>query len=226
MLSDYDLLERRAAKTGKAARSGDREAQREMAVAGAAAGAAEGGRSRASSSGAGEEPLFRELALVTDRPVLYVLNVGDEAAAAEDALAPFAGFVAWARGRGDDVVAVPGAWNPSSASWTRMTRRSSGRSSARRPAVDALIRASYHLLGYITFFTGDFKSSESRAWQLVGGSSAREAAGRIHSDIAARFVRAEVVPIEDLIAAGSFHAAKERGVLRIEGKDYVVATAT
>ena len=78
------------------------------------------------------------------------------------------------------------------------------------------------MLGYITFFTGDFKSSEARAWQLVAGSTAREAAGRIHSDIQHGFVRAEVVAIDDLIALGSFHAAKEKGVLRVEGKTYVV----
>jgi ribosome-binding ATPase YchF (GTP1/OBG family) len=78
------------------------------------------------------------------------------------------------------------------------------------------------LLGYITFFTGDHRSSESRAWQLVRGSSAREAAGHIHSDIQRGFVRAQVVPIAELIACGSFHAARDRGVLRVEGKDYVV----
>jgi len=224
VLSDYDLLERRAAKTGKAARAGDREAQREMAIVEPLlALLREGTQSRFFERGKEDAALFRELALVTDRPVLYVLNVADEAAGDSDPLAPYAGFVEWARGRGDAVVAVParleaelGELDPEDAAEFRAEL------GAPAGSVDALIRASYDLLGYITFFTGDFKSSESRAWQLVSGSTAREAAARIHSDIAARFVRAEVVPIEALIGAGSFHAAKDRGVLRIEGKDYIV----
>ena len=89
-------------------------------------------------------------------------------------------------------------------------------------SADVLITAAYSLLGYITFFTGDFRSSESRAWQLAAGSTAREAAGRIHSDIQKGFVRAEVVPVEELIACRSFHAARDKGHLRVEGKEYVV----
>jgi len=224
VLSDYDLLERRTVKTGKAARAGDRDAQREMAVLEPLLALLQDGtQARFFERHKEDAPLFRELALVTDRPVLYVLNVGDDEAAAEDPLAPYAEFVDWVRGRGDDVVAVParleaelGELEPDEAAEFRAEH------GAPAGSVDALIRASYDVLGYISFFTGDFKSSESRAWQLAGGSTAREAAGRIHSDIAARFVRAEVVPIEELIATGSFHAAKEKGVLRIEGKDYIV----
>ena len=81
------------------------------------------------------------------------------------------------------------------------------------------------MLGYISFFTGDYRSSESRAWQLPRGSNAKQAAGRIHSDIQHGFVRAEVVPLDDLLEHGSFHAAKDKGVLRVEGKDYVVQDA-
>jgi ribosome-binding ATPase YchF (GTP1/OBG family) len=88
--------------------------------------------------------------------------------------------------------------------------------------VDDLIAACYRVLGYITFFTGDHKSSETRAWQLPQGSTCRQAAGRIHGDIEKGFVRAEVVALEDLVACGSFARARDRGRLRIEGKDYVV----
>ena len=89
-------------------------------------------------------------------------------------------------------------------------------------AIDVFLRAAYGLLGYITFFTGDFRSSESRAWQLPRGSTRQQAAGRIHSDIQHGFVRAQVVPIEELIALRSFHAAREKALLRVEGKEYVV----
>ena len=84
------------------------------------------------------------------------------------------------------------------------------------------LRAAYEVLGYITFFTGDFRSSESRAWQLPRGWTAKQAAGRIHSDIEHGFVRAQVVGIDDLIELRSFHAAREKALLRTEGKEYVV----
>ena len=89
--------------------------------------------------------------------------------------------------------------------------------------VDELIAACYRALGYITFFTGDFKSSESRAWQLPRGATAWQAAGRIHGDIQKKFVRAEVVSLAELLDLGSFAHARDKGVLRIEGREYVVA---
>ena len=88
--------------------------------------------------------------------------------------------------------------------------------------LDVVLRACYEVLGYITVFTGDFRSSESRAWHLPKGWTAKQAAGRIHSDIEHGFVRAQVVRIEDLIELGSFHAAREKALLRTEGKEYVV----
>lgn len=226
VLSDFDIVERRAAKTAKAARSGDKQAQREMAVLEPLlAGLQEGGLSRFLPHGSGEEPLYRELALVTERPVLFVLNVGDEAAPLDPAerLAPYSEFVAWANARGDEVVAVPakleadlGELDPAEADEFRAEL------GVPAGGMNELITAAYRTLGYITFFTGDYRSSESRAWQLAAGSTAKEAAGRIHSDIQRGFVRAEVVRIEDLIELASFHAAKEKGVLRVEGKEYVV----
>jgi GTP-binding protein YchF len=226
VLSDLDIVERRATKAAKSARSGDKQAQRETQVLEPLVETLREGRlSRFLPRAKEDEPIFRELALVTERPVLFVLNVTDEAAALPMAerLAPYSTFVDWAKQRGDEVVAVPakleadlGELEPNEAAEFRAEL------GALAGGMDALITAAYRLLGYITFFTGDYKSSESRAWQLVAGSTAREAAGRIHSDIAARFVRAEVVPIDDLIALGSFHAAKEKGVLRVEGKEYIV----
>jgi GTP-binding protein YchF len=226
VLSDFDIVERRAAKSAKSARSGDRLAQREMSVMEPLLEALRAGKlSRFLPRDKDDEQIYRELALVTERPVLFVLNVADEAAGLpmEERLAPYADFVRWARERGDGVVAVAakmeadlGELEPEEAAEFRAEL------GATEGGMDELITAAYKVLGYITFFTGDFKSSESRAWQLAAGSTARQAAGRIHSDIAARFVRAEVVPIVDLIALGSFHAAKEKGVLRVEGKEYIV----
>ena len=91
----------------------------------------------------------------------------------------------------------------------------------RESGLDRVIRASYDLLGYISFFTvGD---DECRAWSIARGTSAQEAAGEIHSDIARGFIRAEVNGYDELIAVeGSFADLRARGQLRLEGKDYVV----
>lgn len=89
------------------------------------------------------------------------------------------------------------------------------------PALERVVRASYRLLGLISFFTvGD---DEVRAWTVPAGIRAQLAAGEIHSDLERGFIRAEVVTFDDLIAAGSLDACRKRGTLRIEGKDYPVA---
>lgn len=90
----------------------------------------------------------------------------------------------------------------------------------REPAIDRVIRSSYQLLGLISFFT--VGEDECRAWTLRRGASAWEAAGEIHSDIQRGFIRAEVVAYDDLVECGSLAEARNRGRLRLEGKDYVV----
>ena len=89
------------------------------------------------------------------------------------------------------------------------------------PALDRLIRGSYHLLGRISFFT--VGEDECRAWTIRRGTVARKSAGAIHGDIERGFIRAELIAYDDLIEAGSFNAGKEKGTLRLEGKDYVMA---
>ena len=87
--------------------------------------------------------------------------------------------------------------------------------------LDRVIRASYDLLGYVSFFTvGD---DECRAWSIPRGTPAQMAAGEIHSDIARGFIRAEVVSYRALIARGSMAACRDHGEVRLEGKEYVVS---
>lgn len=88
------------------------------------------------------------------------------------------------------------------------------------PGLDRVVAASYGVLDLITFLTTG--PNESRAWEVHRGATAPEAAGVIHSDIQRGFIRAEVVPFNDLVAAGGWDAARGRGALRVEGKDYVV----
>jgi ribosome-binding ATPase len=88
------------------------------------------------------------------------------------------------------------------------------------PGRDRILRATYQLLGLISFLTcGD---PECRAWTIPRGTSAAKAAGAIHSDIEQHFIKAEVVGWQDLLAAGSWAAARERGQVRLEGKEYIV----
>ena len=86
--------------------------------------------------------------------------------------------------------------------------------------LEKLIRASYRLLGLISYLTAG--EPEVRAWTITKGTKAPQAAGKIHTDFERGFIRAEVVAYDDLIASGSHNAAKEKGLIRLEGKDYVV----
>jgi ribosome-binding ATPase YchF (GTP1/OBG family) len=88
------------------------------------------------------------------------------------------------------------------------------------PALNKLIHVSYDLLGLISFLT--VGEDEVRAWTVTKGTNAHKAAGKIHSDIERGFIRAEVVHYEDLISCGAMHAAKEKGLLRLEGKTYEI----
>jgi ribosome-binding ATPase len=90
----------------------------------------------------------------------------------------------------------------------------------REPGLERVVHASYRALGLITFLTTG--EDESRAWEVRRGAKAPEAAGVIHTDLERGFIRAEVVAYEDLVSAGSMEAAKQKGLIRVEGKDYVV----
>ena len=224
VLADLELVQRRREKVVKAARSGDRAMQRELETLDRLLAALREGRlARDVERSRDEAPLLRELALVSDRPVLFVLNTDDEQAAA-DALAAHADFVAWARARGDQVVAVPARLEAELADLEPDEAVAFRAELGLEPAgaLDTFVRAAYDVLGYITFFTGDHRSSEARAWQLPRGWTAKQAAGRIHSDLEQGFIRAEVVRVEDLIELGSFAAAREHAKARTEGRDYVV----
>ena len=90
----------------------------------------------------------------------------------------------------------------------------------KQSGLDRLIRASYHLLGLISFLTAG--SDECRAWTIRNGTKAPQAAGKIHSDFERGFIRAEVIAFEDLKASGTLAAAKAKGLVRSEGKEYVM----
>jgi ribosome-binding ATPase YchF (GTP1/OBG family) len=86
--------------------------------------------------------------------------------------------------------------------------------------LDRLVKASYKLLGLISFLTAG--TPEVRAWTIVNGTKAPQAAGKIHTDFERGFIRAEIVAFDDLMECGSYTAAKEKGLVRSEGKEYVM----
>jgi len=180
-----------------------------------------------------ERPL-RELELTTEerkpiggflflsqRPMLYVLNLGDEEAAEMHKAIERHKLSALVGRPNTAVVAVCGRLE---AELAEMEEKEAAELLAsyglKEPGLNRLIRATYDLMGLIPFFTAG--EPEVRAWTIRKGSSAVKAAGEIHSDIEKGFIRAEVVRCEDLLAAGSIALAKEKAQVRLEGKDYIV----
>ena len=165
--------------------------------------------------------VIRPLNLLTAKPVLYVANVSeDDAATLRSPHVQTVRRIAAEQGAG--VVTICGAVEAQIALLETEQERAEYLAAVglKEPGLHLLIRAGYELLGLITFFTVGPK--EDRAWTTRKGSTAPQAAGKIHSDFERGFIRAEVIGYEDFLACGSEAAARERGKLRLEGKEYVV----
>jgi ribosome-binding ATPase len=158
---------------------------------------------------------------LSQRPMLYVLNLGDDEAAEMDKAIEKHKLSALQGRPNTAVVAVCGRLE---AELAEMEEKEAAELLAsyglKEPGLNRLIRATYDLMGLISFFTAG--EPEVRAWTIRKGSTAVKAAGEIHSDIEKGFIRAEVVRCEDLLAAGSIPAAKEKAQVRLEGKEYIV----
>ena len=169
-----------------------------------------------------DEKLLRGFAFYTGKPLLIVVNLGEaEAAHVQDAAAHFKLQQIAAR-PGVTVAAMSGKIEAEVAALSEEDaaafRTELG---IQEPALDRVLRSSYDLLGLISFYT--VGEDECRAWPIRKGTTAARAAGTIHSDLEKGFIRAEVTAYDHLIACGSLNAAKEKGQLRLEGKEYVVA---
>jgi GTP-binding protein YchF len=166
-----------------------------------------------------EHEPYRQLGLLTQKPVLYVCNV-DEAAAAHGNAAS-ARAVEMAKTQGAGAIAISARIEEELAQLPPAERgeflTSLGLS---EPGLNRVIRAGYDLLGLITFFTAGPK--EARAWTVVKGARAQQAAGVIHSDFEKGFIRAETIAYDDYIACNGEAGAREAGKFRLEGKEYVV----
>jgi hypothetical protein len=171
--------------------------------------------------GAEESKVIRGFTFLSLKPMLYVLNLGEGEAARANVAEQFAAEAGLKQRLHTAVSAICGNVEAELAQLSESEASEFLASyGLKESATSRLIRANYRLLGLISFFT--VGEDECRAWTIPAGSTALEAAGEIHSDIQRGFIRAEVTRYDDLMATGSFAEARNRALLRLEGKEYVV----
>ena len=219
MLADLEGLERRQQGLVKRARGGDKEAAAQLALIEPIMAALQAGRPARTAVPPGEEEAARRLQLLTTKPVLYVANVEESAAATGNAHS--ARVFERAEAEGARAVVVSAAIE---AEISQMAEEDRGEFLAslglEDSGLDRVIRAGYALLGLVTYFTVGPK--EARAWTITAGTKAPAAAGVIHGDFERGFIAAECTAYDDFVALGGEQGAKEAGKTRVEGKDYVV----
>ena len=223
LFSDLEILERRYSKISKAARM-DKSLQKEAQMQERLKEHMEAGNMAKTFEleDEDEEAWFKEYGLLTAKPVIYAANVAENEVA--DDAAGNAGVQAvkeYAAKEGSEVFVICAEIEQEIAELDddekalfleELGMKESG--------LDMLIKASYSLLGLISYLTSG--EDETRAWTIKKGTKAPQAAGKIHSDFERGFIKAEVVNYQDLMDCGSTAAAKEKGLVRMEGKDYVV----
>lgn len=223
VFSDLEILERRIAKTGKMAKA-DKSLQKEVDVLQKLKEALEQGISaRAVEFDTPEEKAFVDsLTLLTAKPVLYAANVAEDDLADDGASNEFVQRVReYAAKEGSEVFVLCAKIEEEISDLDEADKKEFlADLGVDGSGLDRLIAASYKLLGLISYLTAG--PQESRAWTITKGTKAPQAAGKIHSDFERGFIRAEVVAYDDLMRLGSYNAAKEQGLVRSEGKEYVV----
>ena len=224
-LKDLETVEKRRERAQRNAKMGGKagdEAKAELALldkvkAGLDAGITVRGQKLTED----EHAAIRELFLLTDKPVLYVANISEGQIGKEDESAHVRAVKEMAAREGAEVVVLAAAMEAEIQQLPEEERpgflESAGLS---EPGLHKVVRAGYKLLGLQTYFT--VGEQECRAWTIHKGYKAPQAAGVIHSDFERGFIKAEVMRWEDLIKLGSESAVKEKGLLRVEGKEYVV----
>jgi len=221
MLADLESLEKRADKAEKQAKTGDKEAMTLMKViAPALEVLREGKPARMAAIPADLKREFRQLQLITSKPLMYICNVEEGAAASGNAHS--AKVVARAKAEGAEAVVISAAIESEIAQFADAEEKRAFLESLglEEPGLNKIIRAGYRLLGLLTFFTVGPK--ETRAWTVANGSRAPQAAGAIHTDFEKGFIRAETIAFDDFIGCGGEQGAKDAGRMRAEGKEYLV----
>ncbi|MCA1623480.1 MAG: redox-regulated ATPase YchF [Acidobacteria bacterium] len=221
-LADLASVEKRRDKASRSAKSGDKIAKAELGVLDKIQPVLEEGRSaRAVDLTKEEAAIARQFFLLTTKPTIYAANVDEETLLNADENPHVQAVKKHAAQENAEVVVICAKIEAELVALEPDERKefladlgvtSSG--------VDKLIKSAYKMLGLMSFLTAGEK--EVRAWTIPIGTKAPRAAGEIHSDIERGFIRAEIVSYDDLISAGSNAAAREKGLTRLEGKDYVM----
>jgi ribosome-binding ATPase len=221
MLADLSTIEKRRNKTYKMTRTGEKKYKEELEVLEKSITFLERGnniRQMGELNNTGKS-LIKELQLLTVKPIIYIANINEEDVNKENEL--LKNLKSYANKEGASIVEISARIEADIAELAedeaRLFLEEMG---LEESGLDRVIRAGYDLLDLITFFTAGEK--EVRAWTVKKGSTAPEAAGKIHSDMQRGFIRAEVIDYNDLIKSGSINNAREEGLLRLEGKEYIM----
>jgi hypothetical protein len=223
-LADLAVAERRLERVEKTARSGDEEAKDEADLLRRVIAELEAGRgAREAAATPDERRTLKHLGMLTAKPVLYAANVDEDALAC--GTTPAVERLREAVRRHHEVAEVvvfSGKFEAELAELAAAERAEFlAGAGVEESGLERLVHAGYRLLGLETFFTvGD---NEVRAWDVRRDSTAYDAAGEIHSDFQRGFIRAETIHVEEFLKAGSYKAAREKGLVRSEGREYVVA---
>jgi len=222
VLADLESVEKRIDRSRKNMKGGDKKYAQEVETLERVKEALYNDRPARSLDLSEEEQfLIRDLHLLTMKPVLYAANVSEGEAADLDGNEFVKLVREFAAAEGAEVVPISAKVESEIAELEGEDKEMFlAELGLAESGLNRLIRAAYKLLGLYTYFTAGVQ--EVRAWTIRKGMKAPQAAGVIHTDFERGFIRAEVVSYEDLVAAGSMNAAKEKGQLRLEGKEYVV----
>jgi len=221
ILSDMEVLERRIQKTTKGLK-GDKGLQKELDILNkTAAWLGEGRSARAMEMDEDEKEFINSLDLLSYKPVIYAANVNEDDDVSEDN-EYIRELRAYAEEEGSEVAVICAKIEAELSELDddekKLFLEDMG---IRESGLDKLIKSSYSLLDLISFLTTG--EDETRAWTVTRGTKAPQAAGRIHTDFEKGFIRAETISYADLInCGGSLSAAKEKGLIRAEGKEYII----
>ncbi len=224
VLSDIEIVQRRSDKTAKLVKTGDKALAAQAQVLKRLLTHLESGENARTfvANSDVEQELLAEMPLLSAKPVIYAANIDEDTLLADlSANTYYDAVVQIAKNQGAGVLPVCAKMEEEIASMSPEERgeflQELGLSAS---GLENLIKEGYSLLGLISFLTAG--EPEVRAWTIQKGTKAPAAAGKIHSDIQRGFIRAEIVAFDDLMACGSHNAAKEKGLVRSEGKEYVM----
>lgn len=222
IFSDLEVLDRRIDRTKKAMKSGDKKYVAELELLEKIKLHLENGQCvRSLNLNDEEREIASQVFMLTSKPVLYVANISEEEVSKPLNNQNYKTLVEFAAKESSEVIAICARIEEEIACLDEEDRKVFLEDlGLEESGLDRLIQAGYKLLGLISFLTAG--TPEVRAWTIINGTKAPQAAGKIHSDIERGFIRAEVIAYNDLISCGSMNIAKEKGLIRSEGKEYVM----